>query len=298
MRGDTSHDSLSTPSNEPNIRLRQLRIISAGYTQLNKAEPDLPLPNSPLPAVLALRNVLNTVDQTKLSIKETDESIKKTRAHLRKAESELRETQAIEVALSQKIEKLQVEKSELSKSSPKEWAESELRRQHEAQSRFMNSLAKLVTAFNTFVEDTLSPMVAAEDLGGPVVGDLIDVQPETLKAGFTKQGRPKKLKVESIVARAARKQRNDEVWGLDNPRSDEVKDERKAAGASFRALTEDLLNAAADEDSSPYIRLTQDSAAVRFLVRARVAQFHPEDANKLRLIDFSKDLDDQAIATK
>lgn len=41
-----------------------------------------------------------------------------------------------------------------------------------------------------------------------------------------------------------------------------------------------------------YYPLERESAASRFLVRAKVAQFHPKDAKKLRLIDFGKELDD------
>ena len=72
-----------------------------------------------------------------------------------------------------------------------------------------------------------------------------------------------------------------------------TRSEKAAAEADFRSLTEDLLNAAAgDQDSDPYIRVRRESAAVRFLVRAKVAQFHPDDARKLLLIDFGKELDE------
>jgi hypothetical protein len=43
---------------------------------------------------------------------------------------------------------------------------------------------------------------------------------------------------------------------------------------------------------SPYVDLQRDSAAARFLVRAKVAQFHPRDAGRIRLIDFGRQLDD------
>lgn len=43
---------------------------------------------------------------------------------------------------------------------------------------------------------------------------------------------------------------------------------------------------------SPYIELKKDSAAVRFLVRAKVAVFHPKDARKLKLVDFGSNVED------
>ena len=52
-------------------------------------------------------------------------------------------------------------------------------------------------------------------------------------------------------------------------------------------LTESLLNAAASGgESTPYIAIDKETAAVRFLVRAKVAQFHPKDATKLALQGF------------
>jgi hypothetical protein len=41
-----------------------------------------------------------------------------------------------------------------------------------------------------------------------------------------------------------------------------------------------------------YYDLEKESAASRFLVRAKIAQFHPKDAKKMRLIDFGRELDD------
>jgi hypothetical protein len=41
-----------------------------------------------------------------------------------------------------------------------------------------------------------------------------------------------------------------------------------------------------------YVDLPRESAAARFLVRSKCAQFHPKDARKLRLIDFGGEIDD------
>ena len=150
-------------------------------------------------------------------------------------------------------------------------------------------------AFNKFADEKLAAMLAAEDLGGPVVGDLVDVDDEMLKAGFNQQGKVRKADADSTRMDAKRKMRNSEIWGDNHVDEDEELDtrsEQKAALASFRSLTEDLLNAAAgDEDSDSYINISRESAAVRFLVRAKVAHFHPDDARRLRLVEFGREWD-------
>ena len=54
----------------------------------------------------------------------------------------------------------------------------------------------------------------------------------------------------------------------------------------MHSLLDDLLEA-----GTSYIDLPRDSAASRFLVRSKVAQFHPRDARRLRLVDFGRSLD-------
>jgi hypothetical protein len=139
-------------------------------------------------------------------------------------------------------------------------------------------------------------MVLSEELGGPVVGGLVDVEDLTLQAGFSQQGKARKFK--SGLNEDKRQRRIDEIWGPkddDEDMGQEGRSEKEAAGAEMRALTEELLNAsssAASGSSGAYVVLERDSAAARFLVRAKVAQFHPRDATKLRMVDFGRDLDE------
>lgn len=160
---------------------------------------------------------------------------------------------------------------------------------------YVRGLRNLVKVFNTFIEEHLSAMLAAEELGGPVVGDLLHIDDEVLKTGFNSQGKPKKqvTAIDTNTSRQERKNRIDEIWGASSD-ADEQRTEKDAAGAAFRNLSEELLNAAAgdaDDSSSSdgYVEIKQDSAAARFLVRAKVAQFHPNDARKLRLVDFTRE---------
>ncbi len=240
-----------------------------------------------------MRTTLNNVEQTKTSIKETHENITIARTRLRQ-EDDLKNARELTMSFEKRIGDLRTDNERDSRQTPEERAKAILQEQRQKSRHYLAEMRKLIEALNNFVKEHLAAMVAAEDLGGPVVGDLIDVDSETLKAGFTRQGRPKKPTGESDKSKAERKRRNDEIWG---PGDSDVeygsRGEKEAAGADFRALTEDLLNAAAgDENSTTYIKIRRESAAVRFLVRAKVAQFHPDDARRLRLVDFGQELDD------
>lgn len=152
---------------------------------------------------------------------------------------------------------------------------------------------KLGQAMNDFINDYLAAMIAAEELGGPVVGDLLDVEDDALAAGFTKQGRAKSTK--KTASDKTRQRRIDQIWGNKAVIEDdeEPPTEAEAADAEMRQLIEDLFaTLVGPGGGKAYFQLQRDSAATRFLVRAKIAQFHPKDAKKLRLIDFGRELDD------
>lgn len=234
-------------------------------------------------------------DQSKSAITETKDNVSKSRTYLRQEEVELRDARSITQALEVRIEKLRSENEEQSGKSAEELAKAMIEEQQQRKRHYTSELRNLVKAFNKFVDEQLAVMLAAEDLGGPVVGDLVEIDEEMLKAGFNQQGKAKKTDTENARIEAKRKMRNDEIWGFEYENEHEitgVRSEKEAALASFRSLTEDLLNAAAgDENSDSYIKISRESAAVRFLVRAKVAQFHPDDARKLRLVDFGREWD-------
>lgn len=196
-------------------------------------------------------------------------------------------------ALQNRIGKLQAKHAADSQVSTEGLVKRLMTEEQAKKRQYVRGLRNLVKVFNTFVEEHLSAMLAAEELGGPVVGDLLDIDEEILKAGFNSQGKPKKqvTAIDSTTGRQERKNRIDEIWGASSG-IHEQRTEKDAAGAAFRNLSEELLNAAAgdaDDSSSSdgYVEIKQESAAARFLVRAKVAQFHPNDARKLRLVDFT-----------
>jgi hypothetical protein len=149
---------------------------------------------------------------------------------------------------------------------------------------------------NDFINDYLAAMIAAEELGGPVVGDMLDVEDDTLAAGFTKKGRAKSSK--KPVSDKTRQRRIDQIWGKAGVENEEEEEEEppteaEAADAEMRKLIENLFaTLIGPGGGKAYFQLERDSATSRFLVRAKVAQFHPKDARKLRLIDFGRELDD------
>lgn len=157
----------------------------------------------------------------------------------------------------------------------------------------------LFKALNDFIDQHLAAMLAAEELGGPVVGELMDVDGSDLASGFNAQGKLKKSK--GGVNEDKRQRRIDEIWGTGTGTSTgtgtgpgEDDDEVSAAGREMKQLTQALveqLQEARGDNSASYVTLSRESAAARFLVRCKVAQFHPKDASRLRLIDFGRELE-------
>lgn len=143
----------------------------------------------------------------------------------------------------------------------------------------------LQKALDDFIEKHLASMLAAEELGGPVVGELADVDEDMLTAGFSNQGKPKSSKKELTAGGEAKRQRRiDEIWG--GGEENQHENEKDAAAEEVRELLVKLLEA-----KGGYVDLERDTAVARFVVRAKVAQFHPKDAKRLRLIDFARELD-------
>jgi len=292
LRSTTANVSVEKPSEDPIGRIRQVRAITAAYKSLTPEEPLLPSPDSPLPALLALRGTQKLIDQTKISMRETKDSIVQARARLSREEAESKDAQDLRLGLEDRIEKLKVERDELVGRSIEMAAKDLMQEQAQRRTYYAKELRRLVKAFNKFINEHLAVMIAAEDLGGPVVGDTIDIDEEILKAGYTQGGKPKKPGVDNSKNDEKRAQRNRDIWASDENVNivDETRSEKEAAEASFRSLTEELLNSSASDDpAGSYIDIRHETAAVRFLVRTRVAEFDPDDARKLRLVNFAGD---------
>ena len=267
-------------------RLQQLRAATKAYGRLVPQDPPLPSADSPLPALLALRCTLTTIYQSKKAIHFTHDIAIDRQRDLWFALEVSEDTQVLSRGLQDRIKKLHVEEGEQSKRKPADIASDLVNEQRKRSSRSRIELRDLVKAFNEFVNDHLAIMLAAEELGGPIVGDALELDEGDLEAGFTQLGKPKKIGHKTDALEKKRLTRNSQLWGDEYVRDRVGKPvgEVDAAGASFRDLTEDLLNAFAEPDEpNTYVRIAKENAAVRFLIRANVVQFNPDDARKIRL---------------
>jgi hypothetical protein len=255
----------------------------------------MPSPHSVLPALLALRRTHQTITESREYLASQQVSIDKAKRRLDEETASLADQQLLTPALEDRIKSLQEDLDNGMDLDPEQTARNRLTELQKQKKHYDRETARLFRHLNDFIEKHLAAQVAAEDLGGPIVGDRLGVDAEEIAAGFNAQGRPKKAPAKQDDDK--RQRRLEEVWGpaFADRAVEEVPDETAAAGHELRDLTEELLNtlmASAGDSSATYVTLPKETAAARFLVRSKVAQFHPKDASRLRLIDFGKELDD------
>jgi len=243
-----------------------------------------------LPSLLAIDEISRLVKESKVSVSMTAEKLSAIRQRLKREEANLHDAQAIGKGLEERIAKIQNEKSKKKEKSPSQLAE-ELIEQKRAKNIGLDKDAdNLRASLYDFVDGQLAAMLAAEALGGPTVGDALEISDTTLQAGYTNHGKPKKPKASSIDQDGGQ-QRIDQLMrrqsGKENDHQSNPSNRREAAATEMHSLLDSLIDA-----DALYIDLPRESAASRFLVRAKVAQFHPRDARRLRLIDFGRSLSD------
>ncbi|OTB07621.1 hypothetical protein M426DRAFT_19953 [Hypoxylon sp. CI-4A] len=273
-------------------------IMKIAYDELSSQTPFLPYPESVLPALLAFRKTHQTVEETKAYLASHKDSVEKAKRRLEVEKSNLEDQKALSQSLGNRIQSLQDGLESRMEMGPEDIAAERINELKQKKKQYDRETSTLLKALRRFIDKHLSSMLAAEELGGPVVGEIMDIDGDDLAAGFSSQGRLKKAKENPDQDK--RQRRIDEIWGPREGEEDEAantnsRDETTAAGIEMRNLTEELLNNLAESDgdnSAAYVQLPRESAAARFLVRSKVAQFHPRDSTKLRLIDFGKELDE------
>ncbi|KAF2786419.1 hypothetical protein K505DRAFT_259959 [Melanomma pulvis-pyrius CBS 109.77] len=280
-------------SEDPREKLKQLIAVKDAYKSLTPVAPFLPAKGSVLPALLATRTLQQNIQGTKEAIASTQEQIVKTETTLRREEANLHDANLITKTMEDRIERLGAHRKDRSQKTPDQLAKEMIEAKQAQKADYEEEMRRLGQAFEDFVNDHLAAMLAAEELGGPVVGDMLDVENDTLAAGFTKKGKAKSTRKQ--VSDKRRQRKIDEIWG-DNAVAvddDEPLTEAEAADNEMRKLIENLFATLTGPGGSrAYYELERDSAASRFLVRAKIAQFDPKDAKRLRLIDFGRELDD------
>jgi hypothetical protein len=275
-----------------------LEIMKAAYDELSSQTPFLPFPESVLPALLALRRSHQTVEDTRAYLASQNNSVEKARKRLEAERLNLKDQRALNQSLENRIQSLQESLTNRMEMEPEDIAQERIDELEQKKKRYDKDTSRLVKALRKFIEEHLAPMLAAEELGGPVVGDIMDIDGDDLAAGFSAQGRLKRVKENPDQDK--RQRRIDDIWGPrdvhppDRGKQEEW-DETTAAATEMRDLTEELLNALAEsqgDTSAAYVQTSKETAAARFLVRSKVAQFHPKDSTRLRLLDFGRELDD------
>jgi hypothetical protein len=243
--------------------------------------------------------------RTQQTIAETDEATESYSTVMeqleRKIEAErsaLREQQALEVALQNRIKSLSEGLENRQEKTQEQMAKERIAELRQQKDHWDKQTSSLMKHLDWFISEHLGPMLAAEELGGPVVGQLMDIDADDLSAGFSAHGKLKKAKDQPDLDK--RQRRLDDIWGPQDQQTQTNKrkrdrDEASAASAEMRELTEQLMNKlteAAGDNTAVYVEIARESAAARFLVRSKVAVFHPKDARRLRLVDFGRELDD------
>ncbi|KAK8139908.1 hypothetical protein PG984_001031 [Apiospora sp. TS-2023a] len=270
-----------------------LDVMRAAYEELSTTTPFLPFPGSVLPALVALRKTSQTAMETKAFLDSHRESATGMKKRLEAEMSKLRDQEALARSLRSRIHSLRNGIDNRMETDADDIAHERIRELEQKKKRYDKETSMFLKSLRSFIDDQLASMLAAEDLGGPVVGDMMDLDDGDLAAGFSAHGKLKRAKANPDQDK--RQRRIDEIWGgRDEPEAKSM-GESAAAASDLRDLTEELLNQLMESDgdsSAAYIQLEKESAAARFLIRSKVAQFHPRDSTKLRLVDFGRDLDE------
>ncbi|KND90126.1 hypothetical protein TOPH_05244 [Tolypocladium ophioglossoides CBS 100239] len=272
----------------------QASVIKSALEDVTNSEPFLPFPGSVLPALVALRKTHQTIVESNAYLASQRAENEQAQRQLEYDRANLKDQQLLTDALNARIQSLREELESQAELQPEDGAKKRVEELETNKKNYDKETSKLMKSLHVFIDGHLAAMLAAEELGGPVVGDAMGLGPEDLAAGFNAQGKPKKAK--DGVNQDKRQRRIDDIWGTGDQQAGQgdAGDEVAAAGREMRQLTEALLNAlveAKGDNSASYVTLARESAAARFLVRSKVAQFHPRDATRLRLVDFGRELE-------
>ncbi|KAG8165213.1 hypothetical protein KVR01_005488 [Diaporthe batatas] len=275
---------------------KQLQQVAVAYRDVAALEPFLPFPDSVVPALVALRTTNSTIVESKKYLALQKLSLKDAQDKLDAEKASLSDQTALTKALERRIQSLRDEVESRTTMSPKQITReriSELKQDIKATDA---DTSKLLRALKKFIDERLASMIAAEQGGGPVAGDMMEIDSDDLEAGFSARGKRKKSKPDAATDK--RQRRIDDMFevGQDRPGRDEGEsDKRVAAREEMQSLTEELMNSVMEADGSSsdaYVSVSEESAAVRLLVRSKVAEFHPRDSKRLRLVDFGREIGD------
>lgn len=300
LRQSTTRPFSITPSSDPRERLLQLRTITAAYEKLTPEKLDLPPPKSIIPSLVATRTVIQSTKLTKAALPSLEDQLHSLSGQVQKEESALSDARLLKTKLQERIIRLRHQQNEQQHQPPQDRARQLADQKGTKIHAFELETRCLQSRLDEFIDEHLAAMVAAEELGGPVVGDLLNIDETMLETGFTASGAPSKTNVSKFTktAQDKRQRRIDEIWGAQAQLDDSVTSDgeisaKVAAGNELTRLIALLIRGLEGEsEDGVYVRLERDSAAARFLVRSKVARFHGKDAGRLRMVDFGRELDE------
>jgi hypothetical protein len=199
-----------------------LRALKATYDSLIPAEPWLPSADSPLPALLALRNTDKTIRETAECKTMLESELQTITSRLEKEKADLQDAKLIQEAMQTRIASLQETIEFQTQKTPAQIARELIREVKRKRNHYDKETVTLVQSFNSFIDDHLAVMLAAEQLGGPVAGQDPSIGADTLEGGFNTQGKAKKAPAKQNTDK--RQRRLDQVWGI-QPRGEAGEEE-------------------------------------------------------------------------
>lgn len=275
----------------------QFDVVAEAYRDVAASEPLLPFPDSVLPALLALRTTNSTIIESRRFLASQKVSQQELQERLEAERASLADQKALTTALEIRIQSLHGDIASKTAMSPGQVAREKISDLKKQIRETDQDRTRLLGALKDFINQPLASMLAAEQIGGPVAGDMMDVDSDTLEAGFSATGKRKKPRADASSDK--RQRRIDDMLGGGlgkNAEADTAEPNRRtAASDEMQALILELMNkltAAQGSSSDAYIHIDEESAAVRFLTRVKVAEFHPRDSQRLRLVDFGRDIED------
>lgn len=277
--------------------------MADAYREVADADPFLPFPDSVLPALVALRTTNATITESRRFLAAQKASLQDAQDCLEAERAALADQQALTQALEKRTKTLRAGIESRSAMTPDQVAREKIAGLKNQIKETDTDRTRLREALERFIDERLAPLLAAEQIGGPVAGDMMDVDDEVLEAGFSATGKRRKPNTGG-ASPDKRQRRIDDMFGGGQGQgraggagagSDEAPDRQTAAGDEMQQLVVDLMNkliAAQGSSSDAYVSIPEESAAVRYLTRVKVAEFHPRDSRRLRLVDFGREIAD------
>lgn len=273
---------------------KHLDAVAAAYRDVAASKPFLPFPDSVVPALVALRITNSTITESRIFLASQKVSLQEAQDWLEIEKSNLADQKALTKALENRIQSLRHGIESRTAMSPNQATRERILELKTNVKETDAGTANLLKALKKFIDGPLASMLAAEQSGGPVTGEMMDVESEDLEAGFNSRGKRRKPKADA--ASDKRQRRIDDMFGGDQDeerRDEDHSDKQGTAREEMQRLVEELMNRLVDSGGSTSdasVDVFEESAAVRFLVRSKVAEFHPRDSKRLRLVDFGREI--------